>query len=234
MKNKALLFTAASVFMLGACQNTPEASAEETENETMKYVEDTHTYAQPNEAVVTHLDLDIAVDFEAEKISGAATWNIKTNGEATEIIFDIYDLNIQSVTANGQPLEFSVGAFEEAHGKPLNIKISPETEQLTIAYETGADARALQWLEPSQTAGKKLPFLFTQSQAILARSWVPTQDSPGIRFTYDAKVKVPNSMLALMSANNPQQKNETGEYSFKMEQPIPSYLLALSVGDVVF
>src|SRR5690606_16459222 len=84
------------------------------------------------------------------------------------------------------------------------------------------------------TSGGKLPFLFTQSQAILARSWVPIQDSPGIRFTYEAKVTVPSNLLALMSAENPQEKNDDGVYHFKMDKPIPAYLLALAVGDLTF
>ncbi len=234
MNYKALLFSAGAALSLIACKNNTPETAEETKTEEMKYVEDSHTFARPNEAVVTHLALDIEVDFALKKIKGAATWNIKTSSEADQVVFDVYDLDIQSVQSNGKPLAYTLGDFVEHHGKPLTIKISPETEQLTIVYETGADARALQWLDPEQTAGKQHPFLFTQSQAILARSWVPTQDSPGIRFTYEAKVKVPENMLALMSAENPQEKNETGVYTFKMEQPIPSYLLALAVGDVVF
>src|SRR5690606_34951935 len=103
-----------------------------------------------------------------------------------------------------------------------------------IHYQTSPQAEALQWLTPEQTASKKFPFMFTQSQAILARSWVPCQDSPGVRFTYEAKVTVPKDLTALMSASNPQEKNESGVYSFSMRQPIPSYLLALAVGNVTF
>jgi aminopeptidase N len=116
----------------------------------------------------------------------------------------------------------------------LLIDIEPATASLTIYYSTSPDAAAVQWLEPGQTAGKKYPFLFTQSQAILARTWVPCQDSPGIRFTYDATVKVPHDLVALMSAENPQKKNAEGVYHFRMPQPVPSYLLALSVGDLEF
>ncbi|MBL0317256.1 MAG: hypothetical protein IPP69_16430 [Flavobacteriales bacterium] len=97
-----------------------------------------------------------------------------------------------------------------------------------IDYKTSPDAEALLWVE-----GEK-PFLFTQSQAILARTWVPCQDSPGVRITYNADVTVPSDLMALMSAENPQQKSSDGKYHFKMDQPIPSYLMALAVGDVVF
>ncbi len=235
MKKSALLFSWALSTVLFSCTNTSTSETAEAETtEEMKYVEDTHTFAKPNGAVVTHLDLNLDVNFETEQLTGEATWTIEAAEGTKEIIFDVYDLNVTSVTSNGNSLEYTLGEFEEDHGQPLTIKITPETKNVTIAYVTGKDARALQWLEPSQTAGKELPFLFTQSQAILARSWVPTQDSPGIRFTYNAKVKVPANMLALMSASNPEEKNETGEYAFEMNQPIPSYLLALAVGDVVF
>jgi leukotriene-A4 hydrolase len=112
--------------------------------------------------------------------------------------------------------------------------IKSDTKKVIIHYQTSPGAEAVQWLEPSQTAGKAQPFMFTQSQAILARSWVPCQDSPNIRFTYDAEVRTPKEFIALMSASNPHQKNSSGVYSFRMDQPIPSYLLALTVGDIGF
>ena len=87
---------------------------------------------------------------------------------------------------------------------------------------------------PKQTSGRQHPFLFTQSQAILARTWVPLQDSPAVRFTYQARVRVPPPMMALMSAENPQCRSPEGIYTFKLEQPIPSYLMALAVGDLAF
>ena len=119
-------------------------------------------------------------------------------------------------------------------GQPLHIDISPEVKEVQIRYHTVPDAEAVQWLSPAQTADKRHPFLFTQSQAILARTWVPIQDSPGIRFTYDAKVTVPAELMALMSAQNPRERSQDGVYQFKMDQPIPAYLLALAVGDVQF
>lgn len=233
MRIKAFLFPMAVVATLFSCKNEPAKAEEETTKKEM-VVKDVHTSAQPDKAVVTHLNWDAKVDFEAKKISATATWDIKTSEGADEIIFDTYGLKILNVAVDGQPAEYKVGEFDEHLGKALTINLTEGAKQVSITYETGDSARALQWLDAEQTAGKKLPFMFTQSQAILARTWVPTQDSPGIRFTYDAKVEVPNTMIALMSAENPKERNESGVYTFKMPQPIPSYLLALAVGDVQF
>lgn len=197
---------------------------------------DPHSFARPSEAVAKHLDLDIKVEFESQQISGKAVWTIENKTAAKEIIFDDSQLNIQKITLGPEEKEttFELGKEVEFLGKPLHVAIAPDTKQINIYYSTGKGASALQWLQPQQTAGKKHPYLFTQSQAIAARSWVPCQDSPGIRFTYNARVTVPKELLALMSAENPQAKNSTGVYEFKQVHPIPSYLLALAVGDITF
>lgn len=233
MRIKAFLFPAALAATALGAQN-PQNPDEDKNMETSETVRDVHTYAHPTQAVVTHLKWDAKVDFDQQKIAATATWDIKTQDDAEEIIFDTYALDIQEVKVDGNPVDYKLGDFEKDHGKALSIPLKEGSKQVSITYETGDEARALQWLDAEQTADKKMPFLFTQSQAILARSWVPTQDSPGIRFTYDATVEVPDSMLALMSANNPKERNENGVYQFKMPQPIPSYLLALAVGDLEF
>ncbi len=230
--NPLAIIFALTIFAI-SCQSAPEEKETiQTENEAMQT--DPHSYAHPNLARVTHLNWQANVDFDQKQINATAHWDIENSGKADEIIFDTYGLEIISVKADGSPTEYQLGSFEEELGRALIIDIEPNTKQVSITYNTTDSARALQFLDAEQTAGKELPFLFTQSQAILARSWVPTQDSPGIRFTYEARVKVPENMIALMSAENPKEKNETGTYNFKMPQPIPSYLLALSVGDVSF
>ena len=189
----------------------------------------------PDEAVVTHLNWDANVNFELNKIQATAVLTIKTSSEAKQLILDTKDLTINSVmNGNNETLNFVLGETQPHLGTPLIIGITPKTKNVTISYETSEKAEALQWLEPSQTTDKAFPFLFTQSQAILARSWIPIQDSPGIRFTYNAQVKVPTELLAMMSASNPTEKNESGVYNFEMKQAIPAYLMALAVGDVQF
>ncbi|MEQ8243015.1 M1 family metallopeptidase [Fulvivirga sp.] len=217
--------------MLPACAMEGHEESKKTNKETIM---DQHSYAKPAESVVTHLKWDAVVDFENKKIDGVATLHLKNSDDAKEVILDTKALNIEKVLVGKKEVKFTLGEADKNLGSALTIPIKSSTDSVTIYYSTSEGAEALQWLTPMQTAGKKHPFLFTQSQAILARSWVPIQDSPGIRFTYEADVKVPSELLALMSAENPQEKNDKGEYHFVMDRPIPAYLLALSVGDLEF
>lgn len=197
--------------------------------------QDPHSFSEPQKAKVTHLHWKANIDFSRKTIEATATWDIQSAPDANEIVFDTESLSIQSISLDdGREVEVSLDQADSMLGQALRIPIDKSTKSITIKYNTQPGAQALQWLEPSQTAGKERPFLFTQSQAILARSWIPCQDSPGIRFTYQADVTVPKDLLALMSASNPQEKGESGSYHFEMKQPIPSYLLALAVGDIEF
>jgi leukotriene A-4 hydrolase/aminopeptidase len=175
------------------------------------------------------------VDFDEEKLKGSATWSIKTSASAKKIMFDINGLIIQDVFDQaGSKLKYQKIKRNDYLGEALEVMINPGTTRISIAYETGNNSYALQWVKPQQTSGKKFPFLYTQSQSIAARTWLPCQDSPGIRFTYDAVIQVPKELMAVMSAVNPTVKNPNGLYAFMMKQSIPSYLMALAVGDFRF
>ena len=228
MKIKSILFLTILLITI-ACQKK-ETSEKAT------FVKDPHSFSNPNQAVAKHLDLDIKVDFDTQTISGKASWTIDNSSKGNEIIFDENTLNITKVTLGDEEKEtqFKLGNGVEFHGKPLHITIDANTTKVNIYYSTTKEAIALQWLTPPQTADKKKPFLFSQGESIWSRTWIPCQDSPSIRFTYNAKVTVPKDLLAVMSAVNPQQKNETGIYNFKQDKAIPSYLMAIAVGDLGF
>jgi leukotriene-A4 hydrolase len=233
---KSLLLVMVSLLLFAAC-NRKEAST--TNNPTNKPITnqaimDKHSFAKPHEAVIKHLVLDINVDFKTKIITGKATYLINNITKTNKLFLDTKDLKIAKVELRGYPTTFKIGEEKPFIGRPLEIEIYPTTDSVTVYYETSPQAEALQWLSAQQTSSKKQPFLFTQSQAILARSWVPCQDSPGIRFTYQATVTVPENLLAVMSANNPTEKNNKGIYKFVMDKPIPAYLLALAVGDFSF
>ncbi len=196
---------------------------------------DIHSFAEPANAVVKHINLDLKVDFNTKIISGTAELTIDNIAKGNELVLDTRDLTISEIMLDGnKATTYTLGDSVEFLGNKLTVKILPETKKVTIRYATSPAAAALQWLEPSQTAGGKKPFLFTQSQAILARTWIPLQDSPGIRFTYDARITCPPELIAVMSAENDPSKKPDGVYHFHMPQPIPSYLMALAVGDLDF
>ncbi len=226
LKSKVLVI-ATTIFMISCTEN-------KNSTEGIKYVEEPHSYAQPNEAVITHLNLDIDVSFDKEIINGTASYDITNNNEATEIILDTKNLVIEKVQEDGKDTEFSLGSYDESLGQPLKINITKDTKKITVFYQTTDKTEAVQWLKPQQTLDKTQPFLFTQGQAILTRTWIPIQDSPQIRITYDATVRVPKALMAVMSAENPKVKSEDGAYQFKMAQKIPPYLMALAVGDIAY
>ena len=226
MKKTIALVTIMVIIVSGCNQPKPE-------NETLKYISELHSYAKPNQAVITHLDLELDTDFKTKTIKGIATYKINSTN-ATEIVLDSKYLDIYNVLADGESTTFSLGIFNEQLGQPLHIKIKPTTKTITIAYATTKKTEALQWLDPQQTADKLQPFLFTQGQAILTRTWIPIQDSPQIRITYNATVKVPRELMAVMSAENPKEKTSDGVYNFTMTQAIPPYLIALAIGDIEY
>jgi leukotriene-A4 hydrolase len=196
---------------------------------------DPHSYSHPDEVAVEHLKLDLTVDFNRRQLSGRASLRLNNKTGADRLFLDTRDLNVQRVLLDGgTEARFNLGEAKEFLGSPLEIQITPQTQWVHVDYSTSPEAAALQWLDPQQTAGGRYPFLLTQSQAILARTWIPLQDSPGVRFTYEATIRVPKDLLAVMSAENPAQKNAQGVYQFRMPQAIPSYLMALSVGELEF
>jgi leukotriene-A4 hydrolase len=220
----------AGIVMVSISCRTKESSKLKNKPENM----DQHSFAQPNVAKITHLNLNAEVDFQQRQINGIANYSIQTSTDASQIILDTKGLTIHRIHSNGAELAFTLEQENPILGSALVIELNPDTQEITIEYTTSPQAEALQWLEPVQTSSVTDPFLFTQSQAILARSWIPVQDSPGIRFTYNATITVPSHLMALMSATNPQQKTKDGVYHFEMPQPIPAYLMALAAGNINF
>jgi leukotriene-A4 hydrolase len=200
---------------------------------------DTQTYARPQVARVTHVDLDLAADFDAKVMRGKATLDILALRGAREIVLDDKGLVIEKITdARGKALTWTVGASDETKGAPLTVQLGT-ARKIVIHYSSKPDASALGWLPPSLTAGKKKPFLYSQGQAIENRSWVPTQDSPGIRQTWSASTTVPEGFVAVMSGERltPQGEVVAGgkrRFRFSMPHPVPPYLIAIAIGDLAF
>lgn len=231
-------FSALVILLLATGCNSSEPKEDKSKTATKETVSrDAHSYSRLDQCVVTHMKMDLRTDFTKKRLSGTVRYDYELK-EGNELILDIRDLDIHKIYVQDRDepgLEYTIGENDPILGSALTIQL-PEGEKgsVHIFYSARPDAAALQWLDAEQTKDKKMPFLYTQGQAILTRTWIPCQDSPGARITYDADLLVPVGMMAAMSAKNPVEKDGRGRYAFTMQQPIPPYLIALAVGDFEF
>ncbi|ALN87923.1 cold-active aminopeptidase [Lysobacter capsici] len=217
---------------------TPEAKV--TDTAVAAADRDEHSYALPDLVRIDDLALLLAVDFASKTLTGSATYTLQwTDPKANQLVLDTRDLKIEKIVGERDDgkwvdLKYAVADADKTLGSKLTIEAPDRNKRIRVSYATSPNASGLQWLEPSMTQGKKTPFMFSQSQQIHARSWVPLQDTPSVRFTYTAHVTAPRDAMVLMSADNDPKAARDGDYEFKMPQKIPSYLLAIAAGDLVF
>lgn len=233
MLRRTLLQSVLAAPLLAACASTTTLGAADP---MALLPHDTSSYARPDEARVRHVALDLTADFDRKRLHGKATLDIVARADAREIVLDSKGLVIQRVRAGASETTFALGENHPDKGAPLTIQLNG-ARRIEIEYESAENASALQWLEPAQTASNKR-FLFSQGQSIHNRTWIPTQDSPGIRQTYEARIVVPDGLKAVMSAEmlTPDgQRTQDGKraFRFRMPQPIPPYLIAIAIGDLV-
>ncbi|MEP3725044.1 MAG: M1 family metallopeptidase [Parasphingorhabdus sp.] len=243
MRFLAALSLILSVAALSACSPQNETAAVDGEPMvspilTSDDAKDPFSYAQPEVARVTHVALDLALDFAQENVSGTATLDILAADGADTVILDTMGLIISSITdETGSDLPFELGEANDGMGAPLTVSMGRK-RQIVIAYTSGPKARALQWLVPEQTAGGKHPYLLSQGQPTLNRTWIPTQDSPGIRQTWEAKITAPEPLTVVMSGLSGGDPVEADKgrraFTFAMDKPVAPYLIAIAAGDIVF
>lgn len=215
--------------------DTVKIETVQSEDNNIKVGKDYHSLSNPDEIKVTHVSLDLSVDFDRKVLTGWAELNIeRVKPGVKRLILDTRDLVIKDVKAGHKSIPYILMEPDPYLGTALLITVPKKAEKVKVFYETSPDASGVQWLTPQQTAGKQHPFLFTQAQAIHARSFIPLQDTPLARVTYDAVIRTPRELLAVMSAANDPETKRDGVYEFNMPQPIPSYLIALAVGDLEF
>ena len=232
MKSKLIAFISALFILCISCESNSKIKKTDSVN---NLIMDTHTLSNYKDLPIVNTHLELSVNFQERKLKGSVTHEFEANRKVNLLKLDTKYLKIDSIQdGNGNTLEYSLGEFDELLGSPLSINLNPKSNSVVIFYETTKKSEALDWLVPNQTAGKMYPFMYTQGQSIFTRSWIPIQDTPGIRITYSAKIKTPKNMMAVMSAANPQEMDTNNVYSFKMNQPIPPYLIALAVGNLEF
>jgi len=205
---------------------------------TSAVAQDPHSYARYEQVRATHLHLDLNADFEARILRGFAELSLDwRDPKAHTLDLDTRDLHIERVLALDaqsvwKPARFTLAARDPMRGSQLRIQTPAQPGKVRIYYRSSPQASGLQWLNPAQTLGKTRPFMFSQSQAIHARSWVPLQDTPAVRIPYSARITAPEGLRVLMSANNDPAQDGRGGFRFVMPQPIPSYLLAIAIGEI--
>ncbi len=206
---------------------------------------DPHSYAEPDKFRVRHVSLDLTPFFDLHRLKGTAILTVEQVDPTAEVLnLDSRDLEVESVrlieaTGREKVLAFQVGDRDPILGSRLAIFFphccaAGNRMRIRIAYRTSNEANALQWLEPAQTDGSQ-PYVFSQGQAIRTRSWVPLQDTPSVRVTYDAVLHPPPGLVAVMSAARVAHPGDGPDtFRFSMRQPIPSYLIAFAIGDLKF
>ncbi|MBS1825401.1 MAG: M1 family metallopeptidase [Acidobacteria bacterium] len=224
-----------ALLALTGCESKPK----------MQERRDLHSFSRPHEVRTKHLDLDLEASFDARTLKGSVTHTLVRTDPTAPLVLDTRDLTVQKVETALKPegpytqANFTLAAADPILGAALAVTLPADVTAVRVHYTTSPKASGLQWLDASQTAGKKRPFLYSQSQAIHARSWIPVQDTPGVRATYRARIRTPKDLIALMSARSDfrladPKEPPSGDYSFRMPLAIPSYLIALAVGDLEF
>ncbi|GAB4158498.1 MAG: M1 family metallopeptidase [Planctomycetota bacterium] len=194
---------------------------------------DVHSHARPDQVRVVHLDLDLTLDFARKVAFGSAALDVERHDPSAPLILDTQGLAIESVLDDaGNALSYRLGDADPILGRALRIDLPAGRTRAVIRYETSPDAAAMQWLSREQTAGGERPFLFTQGQAILTRSWIPLQDSPAVRQTWTASIRAPEGLVPLMSARKRTAGTNGEPHRFEMDLPVPSYLIALACGEL--
>ena len=237
MRLISLVLIILTLSLLTACPQKKTAETYQANTKAQQNRPDPHSFSRHDQIKVTHLDLDLKVKFKKKILEGFAILKYqRIDTSINQLILDSRNLKIKRIEAmndsKNNKLLWRLGQKIEGLGTALIIDLPLDNSPIKIHYETTSGASGLQWLSSQQTSGKKQPFLFSQSQAIHARSWIPIQDTPSVRVTYNATIRVKSDVKVLLSADNNHQQAVDGIHQFTMQQPIPAYLIAIAVGDL--
>jgi len=238
---QALLASVLLVVAVTACQrdNQPIALSAEPDWQ-VKTGLDRHSFAEFDRVRIEHLKLSLRADMQARIFEGFVVLDLeRIDPEHRRLVLDTRDLDVREVHRVGadgsyQPATWRLASGQGHLGSALIIVLAADTVQVRVDYATHPQAYGLQWLDAAQTSSGK-PFVFSQSQPHFARTWVPLQDTPAVRYTFEASIRAPRDLMVVMGADgNPAKRASDGAYSFTMPQAVPSYLMAIAIGDLRF
>jgi leukotriene-A4 hydrolase len=202
---------------------------------------DPNTLSNYHNFVTRQTSVHFEIDFEARKLKGSVLLTLEslTEKESKTITLDTSYLSIEDVYVDDEPAKWSIGERLEPYGSPLTIELEEgvakgeEVHIDIIGVETTEKCTALQWMTKAQTSNKKHPYMFSQCQAIHARSVFPCQDTPDVKSTFRFGIRSPLPVLASgLPTGQKDYKNGTLLYTFEQNVPIPSYLFAIASGDL--
>jgi leukotriene-A4 hydrolase len=186
-----------------------------------------------------HTTANLTVDFAAKCLRGSVVLELEsqTDKASKEIVLDSSYLSVSSIKLNSTPSQWEIKDRVDASGAPVHVAVPDgaskgEVVKLEIDLATTDKCTALQWLTPAQTSNKKAPFMFSQCQAIHARSLFPCQDTPDVKSTYTFNIISPHPVVASGVSKGVEGSDSDKLYRFEQNVPIPSYLFALASGDI--
>jgi len=205
----------------------------------MAPVRDPNTSANYDAWRTKHTTANLKVEFEQKRLRGSVILELEsqTDKASKEIILDSSYLDVASIKLNSAPSSWEMRDRIGANGSPVHVAVPDgaakgEVVKLEIDLATTGDCTALQWLTPAQTSNKVAPFMFSQCQAIHARSLFPCQDTPDVKSTYTFNITSPHVVVASGVSKGTEGSGPDTVYTFEQKVPIPSYLFALASGDI--
>ncbi|KAM7197350.1 leukotriene A-4 hydrolase [Naviculisporaceae sp. PSN 640] len=207
----------------------------------MSKIRDHNTLSNYDAWRTKHTTANLTIDFPKQRLRGSVILELESQTDKTskEIVLDSSYVAVESIKVNSGPSKWEIKDRHPVYGSPVHIAVPDgaakgEVVKLEIALATTGDCTALQWLTPEQTSSKKAPFMFSQCQAIHARSLFPCQDTPDVKSTYDFNITSPYPVVASGVQVPSEDGSSAGDnlYKFRQEVPIPSYLFALASGEI--
>ncbi|RLV94466.1 Leukotriene A-4 hydrolase [Spathaspora sp. JA1] len=177
---------------------------------------------------IKHTNLTLEVDFEKKVLTGTVEYDLINKNKSDSVILDTASLDILEVKVNSKATPFELAPAVPIYGSALSIAIPPTTDnvKIEIDFRTTSKCTAIQFI-----AGDTGPYVFSQCQAIHARSLFPCFDTPGSKSPYTFTAKSPSACT--MSGRPRASNNEPGVYHFDQPIPIPSYLVSITSGNLL-